>query len=88
MLFSHQISMEKLSKGLYSRNMHGDKQVWDLHHKIFFLRPIKWLLKSLFSIINPFFNRTLYGRYHSKKFVQVGHETTYASSGNKHFFTK
>ena len=27
-------------------------------------------------------------RYHSRFFVQVGHETTYASSGNKHFFTK
>ena len=27
-------------------------------------------------------------RYHSRFFVQVGHETMYASSGNKHFFTK
>ena len=27
-------------------------------------------------------------RHHSRFFVQVGHETTYASSGNKHFFTK
>ena len=24
-------------------------------------------------------------RYHSRFFVQVGHETIYASSGNKHF---
>ena len=27
-------------------------------------------------------------RYRLKFFDQVGHETTYASSGNKHFFTK
>ena len=27
-------------------------------------------------------------RYHSRFFAQVGHETTYASSGNKRFFTK
>jgi hypothetical protein len=27
-------------------------------------------------------------RYHSRFFVQVGHETSYASSGNTHFFTK
>ena len=27
-------------------------------------------------------------RYHSRFFVQVGHETTYAAIGNHHFFTK
>ena len=27
-------------------------------------------------------------RYRLRFFDQVGHETTYASSGNKHFFTK
>ena len=27
-------------------------------------------------------------RLFSRFFDQVGHETTYASSGNKHFFTK
>ena len=27
-------------------------------------------------------------RVRPKLFVQVGHETMYASSGNKHFFTK
>ena len=27
-------------------------------------------------------------RYHSRFFVRVGHETMYASSGYKHFFTK
>ena len=68
--------MKKLSKGLYSMNMHGDKQVWDLHHKMFFLRPIKQLLKSLFSIINPFFNRTLYSRYqkYSRLRQRVSHD--------------
>ena len=30
----------------------------------------------------------MYNRYHSRFFVQLGHETTYAPSGNKHFFTK
>ena len=30
----------------------------------------------------------MYIRYHSRFFVQLGHETTYAPSGNKHFFTK
>ena len=30
----------------------------------------------------------IYIRYHPRFFVQVGHETTYASIGNKHFFTK
>ena len=32
--------------------------------------------------------RRLFTRYHSRFFVQVGHETTYAAIGNKHFFTK
>ena len=27
-----------------------------------------------------------YNRYHSRFFVQVGHETTYAAMGNHHFF--
>ena len=27
-------------------------------------------------------------RYHSRFFVQVGRETTYAAIGNNHFFTK
>ena len=30
----------------------------------------------------------MYNRYHSRFFMQLGHETTYAPSGNKHFFTK
>ena len=34
------------------------------------------------------FTPYLFIRYHSRFFVQVGHETKYASNGNKHFFTK
>ena len=30
----------------------------------------------------------MFSRYHSRFFVQLWHETTYASSGNKYFFTK
>ena len=30
----------------------------------------------------------MHDRYHSRFFVQVGHETTYADIGNHHFFTK
>ena len=29
-----------------------------------------------------------YNRYRPRFFEQVGHQTTYASMGNKHFFTK
>ena len=34
------------------------------------------------------FNRPKYYRVRPRFFDQVGHETMYASSGNKHFFTK
>ena len=38
---------------------------------------------------NPnIFIRNIYIRVRPRFFVQVGHETMYASSGNKHFFTK
>ena len=30
----------------------------------------------------------LRNKYHSRFFVQVGHETTYAAIGNHHFFIK
>ena len=32
--------------------------------------------------------KSMHSRFHGRFFDQVGHETMYASSGNKHFFTK
>jgi hypothetical protein len=48
------------------------------HNLNVLLKPIKqhWLARYLFSRVHPRF------------FDQVGHETMYASSGNKHFVTK
>ena len=42
------------------------------------------------SLLNACLNLSFFIliRYHSRFFVQVGHETTYANSGNKHFFAK
>ena len=36
----------------------------------------------------PLILRTLWNRYIPRFFDQVGHQTMYASMGNKHFFTK
>ena len=36
---------------------------------------------------NQIFGGKSFTRNHSRFFVRVGHETTYASNGNHHFFT-
>ena len=46
------------------------------------------IAKPLIRIGSEEEERCTHTRYHSRYFVQIGHETTYASSGNKHFFTK
>ena len=47
------------------------------------LEPLSLPIKDL-----PYPEPYLFTRYHSRFFVQVGHETTYAAIGNHHFFTK
>ena len=42
----------------------------------------QWYFGQLSGIV-----RYLEGRYHSRFFVRVGHETTYAAIGNHNFFT-
>ena len=46
-----------------------------------YIFPLNWVVvkKSWVGMSN---------RVRSRFFVQAGHETTYASNGNKHFFTK
>ena len=58
------------------------------------------LTLGISSVVNPlhpfkiyrefriFIKGKLHIRVHSRFFDQVGHETMFASSGNKHFFTK
>ena len=43
-----------------------------------------WFLKGLKHTLLS----DLHNRYSPRFFDQVGHETMYASSGNKHYFTK
>ena len=49
------------------------------YHKLFGSIVWYWLSSINFVVL-------LINRYHSRFFVQLGHETTYASSWNKHFF--
>ena len=39
-------------------------------------------------MFRQFIQRSLHSRVRSRFFDQVEHETVYASSGNKHFYTK
>ena len=41
-----------------------------------------------FQVSNYKIGKYILTRYHSRFFAQLGHETTYAPSGNKQFFTK
>ena len=47
------------------------------------------IVQKIVNIWNSFFMKTwVTTRVRPRFFDQVGHETMYASSGNKHFFTK
>ena len=60
------------------------------HSKNFiFLIPILLDLKTYQKNVHRLnMNGRILSRVLSRFFDRVGHETTYASSGNKHFFTK
>ena len=45
------------------------------------------LFEKLQDILKQFSFGQLYIRYHSRFFVRVGHETTYAAIGDHNFFT-
>ena len=58
--------------------------LWHIQNCYSFTMPMTMAEMKCALLLN---SKYLPIRYHSRFFVQVGHETTFASSGNKHFFT-